>query len=88
MALHTGGARSLEAALQQVPDPYRMTLILGKSRYPFTGVAEMLGVEPGHCQVQGLVRGRACLRQVLQTGDAQRVTEANVALSLHREVAR
>ena len=88
MASHTEARERLEEALQQVPDPYRMALILRDIEgFVYEEVAEMLGVNLGTVKSR-LVRGRACLRQLLKAGEAQRTTDANAALLLHGGVAR
>jgi RNA polymerase sigma-70 factor (ECF subfamily) len=85
MATHTEARERVEAALEQVPDPYRMTLILRDIEgFVYEEVAEMLGVNLGTVKSR-LVRGRACLRQLLLASDAERTTAANAALHLHGE---
>jgi RNA polymerase sigma-70 factor (ECF subfamily) len=88
MASHTEARERLEAALQQVPDPYRMTLILRDIEgFVYEEVAEMLGVNLGTVKSR-LVRGRACLRQLLKADQAQRTTDANATLLLRGEESR
>ena len=64
MATHTEARERVEAALRQVPEPFRMTLILRDIEgFVYEEVAEMLGVNLGTIKSR-LVRGRACLRQL------------------------
>ena len=87
MASHTEARERVEAALRQVPDPFRMTLILRDIEgFVYEEVAEMLGVNLGTVKSR-LVRGRACLRQLLLVGDAERQSTANAALHMRKEEA-
>jgi RNA polymerase sigma-70 factor (ECF subfamily) len=81
MATHTEARERVEAALRQVPEPFRMTLILRDIEgFVYEEVAEMLGVNLGTVKSR-LVRGRACLRQLLLADDAQRTSTAHATLA-------
>ena len=61
----------VEAALQQVPEPYRTTLILRDIEgFVYEEVAEMQGVNPGTVKSR-LVRGRAILKTLLMAPRAE-----------------
>jgi RNA polymerase sigma-70 factor, ECF subfamily len=80
-ASHTETRERVEAALRQVPDPFRMTLILRDIEgFVYEEVAEMLGVNIGTVKSR-LVRGRACLRQLLLAEEAKRVSQAQATLT-------
>jgi RNA polymerase sigma-70 factor, ECF subfamily len=80
MATHTEARERVEAALRQVPEPFRTTLILRDIEgFVYEEVAEMLGVNLGTIKSR-LVRGRACLRQLLVAEEAARNAGANAAL--------
>jgi RNA polymerase sigma-70 factor (ECF subfamily) len=86
MATHTEARERVEAALRDVPEPFRTTLILRDIEgFVYEEVAEMLGTNLGTVKSR-LVRGRACLRQLLLADNAHRA--ANAALLLHREEAQ
>ena len=60
MAVHAENRARVEAALQQVPEPFRTTLILRDIEgFVYEEVAEMQGVNLGTVKSR-LVRGRAC----------------------------
>ena len=60
----------VEAALQQVPEPFRTTLILRDIEgFVYEEVAEMQGVNLGTVKSR-LVRGRACLKAILSAPEA------------------
>ena len=81
MATHTEARERVEAALRQVPEPFRMTLILRDIEgFVYEEVAEMLGVNLGTVKSR-LVRGRACLRQLLLADDAERTRNASATLA-------
>ena len=64
-ALHGEIRTRVEQALQQVPEPYRTTLILRDIEgFVYEEVAAMQGVNLGTVKSR-LVRGRACLRALL-----------------------
>ena len=65
MAAHAEDRSRVEAALQQVPEPYRTTLILRDIEgFVYEEVAEMQGVNLGTVKSR-LVRGRAILKALL-----------------------
>ena len=65
MAAHAENRAQVETALQQVPEPYRSTLILRDIEgFLYEEVAEMQGVNLGTVKSR-LVRGRACLKAIL-----------------------
>jgi len=69
MAVHAENRARVEAALQQVPEPFRTTLILRDIEgFVYEEVAEILGVNLGTVKSR-LVRGRAALKAIL-TGSA------------------
>src|ERR1700743_3449575 len=71
-ALQAETRARVEAALAQVPEPYRNTLILRDIEgFVYEEVAEIQGVNLGTVKSR-LVRGRACLKQIL--------TRSNVAI--------
>ena len=64
-AVHTENRARVEVALQQVPEPFRTTLILRDIEgFVYEEVAEMQGVNLGTVKSR-LVRGRACLKLIL-----------------------
>jgi RNA polymerase sigma-70 factor (ECF subfamily) len=65
MAVHAENRARVEAALQQVPEPYRTTLILRDIEgFVYEDVAEIQGVNLGTVKSR-LVRGRASLKAIL-----------------------
>jgi RNA polymerase sigma-70 factor, ECF subfamily len=67
MAVHAENRARVEAALQQVPEPFRTTLILRDIEgFVYEEVAEIQGVNLGTVKSR-LVRGRACLKALLLT---------------------
>ena len=65
MAVHAENRVRVEEALQQVPEPFRMTLILRDIEgFVYEEVAEIQGVNLGTVKSR-LVRGRACLKAIL-----------------------
>jgi RNA polymerase sigma-70 factor, ECF subfamily len=69
-ALHAENRAIVEAALTQVPEPYRTTLILRDIEgFVYEEVAEMQGVNLGTVKSR-LVRGRACLKTILSRQSA------------------
>jgi len=65
MVVHTENRERVEAALRQVPEPFRTTLILRDIEgFVYEEVAEMQGVNLGTVKSR-LVRGRACLKAQL-----------------------
>jgi RNA polymerase sigma-70 factor (ECF subfamily) len=72
MAAHAESRARVEAALAQVPEPFRTTLILRDIEgFVYEEVAEMQGVNLGTVKSR-LVRGRAHLKAIL-TSPAVRV---------------
>ena len=81
MATQAESRGRVEAALRQVPEPFRMTLILRDIEgFVYEEVAAMLGVNIGTVKSR-LVRGRACLRQILIADESQRTSAAHTVLS-------
>ena len=71
MAEHEENRMRVETALNQVPEPYRTTLILRDIEgFVYEEVAEMQGVNLGTVKSR-LVRGRAFLKAILTAPDAQ-----------------
>jgi RNA polymerase sigma-70 factor (ECF subfamily) len=69
-AVHTENRARVEAALKQVPEPFRTTLILRDIEgFVYEEVAEMQGVNLGTVKSR-LVRGRACLKLILTASEA------------------
>ncbi|HEY5027255.1 MAG TPA: sigma-70 family RNA polymerase sigma factor [Candidatus Angelobacter sp.] len=67
MAVHAENRARVEAALAQVPEPFRTTLILRDIEgFVYEEVAEMQGVNLGTVKSR-LVRGRACLKALLSS---------------------
>jgi RNA polymerase sigma-70 factor (ECF subfamily) len=65
MAVHAETRKRVEAALGQVPEPFRTTLILRDIEgFVYEEVAEIQGVNLGTVKSR-LVRGRACLKALL-----------------------
>jgi RNA polymerase sigma-70 factor (ECF subfamily) len=65
MAVHAENRALVEAALSQVPEPFRTTLILRDIEgFVYEEVAEMQSVNLGTVKSR-LVRGRACLKRLL-----------------------
>jgi RNA polymerase sigma-70 factor, ECF subfamily len=65
MMVHAENRARVEAALRQVPEPYRTTLILRDIEgFIYEEVAEIQGVNLGTVKSR-LVRGRACLKGLL-----------------------
>jgi RNA polymerase sigma-70 factor (ECF subfamily) len=85
MASHSQVKERVEAALRQVPEPFRSTLILRDIEgFVYEEVAEMLGVNLGTVKSR-LVRGRACLRALLTASDAERTAAAGAAMSMRQD---
>jgi len=65
VAVHAENRAMVEAALAQVPEPFRTTLILRDIEgFVYEEVAEIQGVNIGTVKSR-LVRGRACLKAIL-----------------------
>jgi RNA polymerase sigma-70 factor (ECF subfamily) len=68
--VHAENRARVEAALKQVPEPFRTTLILRDIEgFVYEEVAEMQGVNLGTVKSR-LVRGRACLKSILTASAA------------------
>lgn len=81
-AVHAEIRARVEAALAQVPEPFRTTLILRDIEgFVYEEVAEMQGINLGTVKSR-LVRGRACLRAILTTQIRQHPAPAHDALRL------
>jgi RNA polymerase sigma-70 factor (ECF subfamily) len=85
-AVHSEVRARVEAALAQVPEPYRTTLILRDiDGFVYEEVAEMQGVNLGTVKSR-LVRGRACLKAILHSyQDAPAPGPAGLELPLGEE---
>ncbi len=65
LAVHAENRARVEAALSQVPEPYRTTLVLRDIEgFVYEEVAEMQGINLGTVKSR-LMRGRACLKALL-----------------------
>jgi RNA polymerase sigma-70 factor (ECF subfamily) len=83
-ALHAETRARVEAALAQVPEPYRTTLILRDIEgFVYEEVAEMQAVNLGTVKSR-LVRGRAFLKSIL-TRNSTSLLSAKHALTLREE---
>src|ERR1019366_10823814 len=70
MAMHQQNREIVEAALSQVSEPFRTTLILRDIEgFVYEEVAEIQGVNLGTVKSR-LVRGRACLKTLLTAPNA------------------
>jgi len=79
MAVHAENRARVEAALSQVPEPFRTTLILRDIEgFVYEEVAEMQGVNLGTVKSR-LVRGRAYLKAVLMAPVTDRAGRSVVA---------
>jgi RNA polymerase sigma-70 factor (ECF subfamily) len=82
MAVHEENRARMEAALNQVLEPYRTTLILRDIEgFVYEEVAEMQGVNLGTVKSR-LVRGRAALKAILTAPAPQAVSAANTGFEL------
>jgi RNA polymerase sigma-70 factor (ECF subfamily) len=80
--VHSENRARVEAALKQVPEPFRTTLILRDLEgFVYEEVAEIEGVSLGTVKSR-LVRGRACLKALLTAPRADRTTEAYAELGM------
>ncbi len=87
MVMHAENRARVEAALNQVPEPFRTTLILRDIEgFVYEEVAEMQGVNLGTVKSR-LVRGRACLKALLQASppEVRSSTCTGVGLPLGEE---
>jgi RNA polymerase sigma-70 factor (ECF subfamily) len=82
MALHAENRARVEAALSQVPEPFRTTLILRDIEgFVYEEVAEIQGVNLGTVKSR-LVRGRALLKAILE--ESRTTDDADAARSRRR----
>lgn len=85
MAAQTEVRERVEAALWQVPEPYRTTLILRDiDGFVYEEVAEMQGVNLGTVKSR-LVRGRAFLKTLLTAPQAETSKTSGFEFSLREE---
>jgi RNA polymerase sigma-70 factor (ECF subfamily) len=85
IAVHTENRKRVEAALNQVPEPFRTTLILRDIEgFVYEEVAEMQGVNLGTVKSR-LVRGRACLKAILTANCEQAPAQAGFEVPLGEE---
>jgi RNA polymerase sigma-70 factor (ECF subfamily) len=87
MAVHSENRAIVEAALAQVPEPFRTTLILRDIEgFVYEEVAEMQGVNLGTVKSR-LVRGRACLKALLmsQRQDERALAQTGFEMPLGEE---
>ena len=87
MAMHQENRARVEAALLQVPEPFRTTLILRDIEgFVYEEVAEIQGVSLGTVKSR-LVRGRALLRAILVEVHpaTKKATTAGIQISLGEE---
>ena len=76
LAVHTENRLRVEAALKQVPEPFRTTLVLRDVEgFVYEEVAEMQGVSLGTVKSR-LARGRACLKSLLMVPAAASTSSA------------
>jgi len=84
-AVHAENRALVEAALKQVPEPFRTTLILRDIEgFVYEEVAEILGVNLGTVKSR-LVRGRAFLKAVLMQPTAHSPLNAGFEVPLGEE---
>jgi RNA polymerase sigma-70 factor (ECF subfamily) len=82
MAVHEENRARVEAALLQVPEPFRTTLILRDIEgFVYEEVAEIQGVNLGTVKSR-LVRGRACLKALLTATPKTKNLPASEGLEL------
>lgn len=82
MAVHAENRARVEAALAQVPEPFRTTLILRDIEgFVYEEVAEMQGVNLGTVKSR-LVRGRACLKALLMSQPRECQAQVNTGLEM------
>jgi RNA polymerase sigma-70 factor (ECF subfamily) len=82
IAVHEENRARVEAALKQVPEPFRTTLILRDiDGFVYEEVAEIQGVNLGTVKSR-LVRGRACLKAILTAPAPKTQTETHAGFEL------
>jgi RNA polymerase sigma-70 factor (ECF subfamily) len=80
--LHEENRARIEAALSQVPEPFRTTLVLRDIEgFVYEEVAEMQGVNLGTVKSR-LVRGRAALKTILTTQAKKAASATHTGLDL------
>jgi RNA polymerase sigma-70 factor (ECF subfamily) len=80
--VHEENRARVEAALNQVPEPYRTTLILRDIEgFIYEEVAEMQGVNLGTVKSR-LVRGRACLKTLLMAQASNTRSQARTGFDM------
>lgn len=81
MVVHAENQARVEAALRQVPEPYRTTLILRDIEgFIYEEVAEIQGVNLGTVKSR-LVRGRACLKALLMPSTKTKGSQSQTDLA-------
>jgi RNA polymerase sigma-70 factor (ECF subfamily) len=84
IAVHTQNRERVEAALKNVPEPFRTTLILRDIEgFVYEEVAEMQGVSLGTVKSR-LVRGRAYLKAALLPGAESKAEEGKATVETAR----
>jgi RNA polymerase sigma-70 factor, ECF subfamily len=82
MAVHAENKARVEAALSQVPEPFRTTLILRDIEgFVYEEVAEIQGVNLGTVKSR-LVRGRACLKALLMPASGTETSSSKEGIEL------
>ena len=82
MAVHEENRARVEAALREVPEPFRTTLILRDIEgFVYEEVAEIQGVNLGTVKSR-LVRGRACLKALLMRAERKKESPSSEGLGL------
>ncbi len=85
IAVHAENWARVEAALKQVPEPFRTTLILRDIEgFVYEEVAEIEGVNLGTVKSR-LVRGRACLKAILTIPDSAAPAKSGFEVPLGEE---
>ena len=82
MAVHEENRARVESALNQVPEPFRTTLVLRDIEgFVYEEVAEMQGVNLGTVKSR-LMRGRAALRAILIAANSPTPSPARAGMEL------
>jgi RNA polymerase sigma-70 factor (ECF subfamily) len=82
MAAHEENRKRVEAALSQVPEPFRTTLILRDIEgFVYEEVAEIQGVNLGTVKSR-LVRGRAALKAILSAPEVKACSSVSTRLEI------
>jgi RNA polymerase sigma-70 factor (ECF subfamily) len=82
MAVHAETRARVEVALEQVPEPFRTTLILRDIEgFVYEEVAEMQGVNLGTVKSR-LVRGRLALKAILTAPERPALSPARTAFEM------